>query len=951
MCDKKNYVLFTDSECLVLSPNFKLPDESQILLKIPRQNNMYSFDMKNIVPKDGLTCLVAKATSEESMLWHRRLGHVNFKNINKLVKENLVRDLPLKRFENDQTCVACLKGKQHRASCKSKAFSPITKPLFMLHMDLFGPTFVSSLMHKKYCLVVTDDYSRFSWVFFLRTKDETSEILKNFIKEIENLVDKKVKIIRSDNGTEFKNHVMDEFCREKGTQGVSESNISSQQDQDCIFMPIWKDTLYFEDASLRSVDDAQLKITMGSSQKDSHERMIRKSFAVILSIGLRRGNGLRGSQGRGACYDEVFAPVARIEAMYGLFLAYCLYDGFPLSTKMDVKSAFLLVKLKRRICMMYLQSLKILDILIKFTKLGQIDQTFHRKKSTRAYFACQIYVDGLIFGSTRKELCEEFETLMTVTMLGDTLDRKSTTGGCQFSGNSVDFLAYKKHNYKKVFDAVDFNTGLKYGMLNPKAQISCLFCIVCYMFSTVSYNEALSLTIRDWQYFLRINNEGVKLVTYITGIVVRGGNYVGCAVQPGYGNDFPNPLIFDSITKNYMVLNAPWYFTTEELTRSRARAYWLKTFSNPFIVGSLRRHLKLDDQDELPLCPKKTAWEQFSSNIAAAVIFLEADLTKTKKTYSSAYTKLILRVKKLEAQLKVGKARRHSRCSKDDEGVHAKASSDNEILLLRVTPTENHSRKEVSESNTAGGTVTYSRRSAEKRSRKDKGKATIMIEEEPKKKSKKELEQERLSYAEAIRLEEQMNKEQIAQITRDEEIERQWDEEERKRAIDEAKTAKKIDWNDPSVIRYHTQKMKPKTVAQARRNMIKYLKNQGNYKINDFKGMSYNDIRPIFEKVWDFNQNIEPMDADHGSEKQKSPTKEKSPEKVMEEEIDTQEELKEGIKEPGAKRKKSIPRKSTRKRQKLEEDAEKDEGFLDIVPREEAPIEVESISTKFPIMD
>ncbi|GJW99509.1 putative ribonuclease H-like domain-containing protein [Tanacetum coccineum] len=159
---------------------------------------------------------IAKATSEESMLWHRRLGHVNFKNINKLVKENLVRDLPLKRFENDQTCVACLKGKQHRASCKTKAFSPITKPLFMLHMDLFGPTFVSSLMHKKYCLVVTDDYSRFSWVFFLTTKDETSEILKNFIKEVENLVDKKVKIIRSDNGTEFKNKVMDEFCREKG---------------------------------------------------------------------------------------------------------------------------------------------------------------------------------------------------------------------------------------------------------------------------------------------------------------------------------------------------------------------------------------------------------------------------------------------------------------------------------------------------------------------------------------------------------------------------------------------------------------------------------------------------------------------------------------------------------------------------------------------------------------
>ncbi|GKD61141.1 putative ribonuclease H-like domain-containing protein, partial [Tanacetum coccineum] len=215
MCDKKNYVLFTDTECLVLSPNFKLPDENQILLKIPRKDNMYSFDMKNIVPKESLTCLIAKATLDESMLWHRRLGHINFKNINKLVKDNLVRGLPTKRFENDQTCVACLKGKQHRASCKSKVLNPITKPLFMLHMDLFGPTFVSSLMHKKYCLVVTDDYSRFTWVLFLTTKDETSEILKNFIKEIENLVDKKVKIIKSDNGTEFKNKVMDDFCKEK----------------------------------------------------------------------------------------------------------------------------------------------------------------------------------------------------------------------------------------------------------------------------------------------------------------------------------------------------------------------------------------------------------------------------------------------------------------------------------------------------------------------------------------------------------------------------------------------------------------------------------------------------------------------------------------------------------------------------------------------------------------
>ncbi|GJZ07978.1 putative ribonuclease H-like domain-containing protein [Tanacetum coccineum] len=109
------------------------------------------------------------------------------------------------------------KGKQHRSlTCRDQALSQLQAIVYDAQIYLFGPTFISSLMHKKYCLVVTDDYSRFSWVFFLRTKDETSEILKNFIKEVENLVDKKVKIIRSDNGTEFKNKVMDDFCREKG---------------------------------------------------------------------------------------------------------------------------------------------------------------------------------------------------------------------------------------------------------------------------------------------------------------------------------------------------------------------------------------------------------------------------------------------------------------------------------------------------------------------------------------------------------------------------------------------------------------------------------------------------------------------------------------------------------------------------------------------------------------
>nr|GEW93810.1 ribonuclease H-like domain-containing protein [Tanacetum cinerariifolium] len=133
----------------------------------------------------------------KSRLWHRRLGHLNFKTMNKLVRHNLVKCLPSKCFKNDHTCVAFLKGKKHKASCKTKLVNYVSKPLYTLHMDLFGPTSVSSLNHKWYCLVVTDDFSRFTWTFFLKTKDETSGIFRNFITEIENLKDIKAEAVNT----------------------------------------------------------------------------------------------------------------------------------------------------------------------------------------------------------------------------------------------------------------------------------------------------------------------------------------------------------------------------------------------------------------------------------------------------------------------------------------------------------------------------------------------------------------------------------------------------------------------------------------------------------------------------------------------------------------------------------------------------------------------------------
>nr|GEV25562.1 putative reverse transcriptase domain-containing protein [Tanacetum cinerariifolium] len=148
ICDKKNKVIFTDAECLVLTKEFQLPDESQVVLRIPRRHDIYTFNLSDIQPEQQINCLLAKAFLEESTKWHRRMAHVNFKTINKLAKNGLVEGLPLKLFINEHNYVACNKGKQHKASYKA----------------IFA--------------------------------DETFYILKDFIALIENQLNKKVKAIR-----------------------------------------------------------------------------------------------------------------------------------------------------------------------------------------------------------------------------------------------------------------------------------------------------------------------------------------------------------------------------------------------------------------------------------------------------------------------------------------------------------------------------------------------------------------------------------------------------------------------------------------------------------------------------------------------------------------------------------------------------------------------------------
>ncbi|GJX80019.1 hypothetical protein Tco_0328168 [Tanacetum coccineum] len=371
------------------------------------------------------------------------------------------------------------------------------------------------------------------------------------------------------------------------------------------------------------------------------------------------------------------------------------------------------------------------------------------------------------------------------------------------------------------------------------------------------------------------------------------------------------------------------------------------------------------------------------TSLSNKVQSLETELKETKQTYNSALTQLIRRVKKLEHIVKASKSRRRARVVESDDeedledpskqgrslieeldmdaGIslvppHAVDEGRNDDTQIYDLPAEQlgvfsaatalaDAAKRRRSISTGSGRVSNASRIVSTANvstaselgstvgikAKDEGKA-IMQESEPPKKVKKrvhvqmsmdeelakkvfEEEQERINFEAALELQKQLDEtEEVAA---------------------EPTQAQQIDWSDPAVLRYHAQLNRPYSVAEVRKNMVMYLKNQGGYKMNYFKGMKYEDIRPIFEKVWDQIQSFVPMDSED---------KEKGSKKKA-----------------GGSRKKTLARKragekqseESMKKQKLEDDIEKEElkAYLDLVPREEFAMEIESLATKYPIVD
>ncbi|GJT28876.1 retrovirus-related pol polyprotein from transposon TNT 1-94 [Tanacetum coccineum] len=175
-----------------------------------------AFRSKTYMSGSSPICLMSKATSTKSWLWHRRLSHLNFGTINDLTKLYLVDDLPKFKYGKDHLCSACKRGKRKKASHPPKLIPTDYSKLELLHMDLCGPMRVALVNGKKYILVIVDDFSRFTWVYFLRSKDETPEIIKKFIAQAQLNYKAKVCKIWTDNGTEFKNATLKAYYEKLG---------------------------------------------------------------------------------------------------------------------------------------------------------------------------------------------------------------------------------------------------------------------------------------------------------------------------------------------------------------------------------------------------------------------------------------------------------------------------------------------------------------------------------------------------------------------------------------------------------------------------------------------------------------------------------------------------------------------------------------------------------------
>ncbi|GJV43574.1 retrovirus-related pol polyprotein from transposon TNT 1-94 [Tanacetum coccineum] len=279
-----------------------------VLILCGCESNLYTISISDIAASSPV-CLMSKTTSTKSWLWHRRLSHLNFGTINDLTTIDLVDGLPKFKYGKDHVCSACERGKRKKASHPPKLVPNDHSKLELLHLDLCGPMRVASINGKKYILVIVDDLYIYTWVYFLRSKDETPEIIKKFIAQAQLNYKTKVCKIRTDNAEPM--------------------NTPSKEDFDNLFGPVLEE--YFEKTSSDTTINSTAQPTQVYEDSSSTSSIFVDTHEAPLCID----------------FEESFVLVARLEAVQK-FIAYASHKNITIF-QMDVKTGFLNGPLKEEV--------------------------------------------------------------------------------------------------------------------------------------------------------------------------------------------------------------------------------------------------------------------------------------------------------------------------------------------------------------------------------------------------------------------------------------------------------------------------------------------------------------------------------------------------------------------------------------------------------------------------
>nr|GEV95505.1 copia protein [Tanacetum cinerariifolium] len=467
-CDSNLEVAFRRNACFVRNL------EGVDLLKGDRSTNLYTINLHEIASASPI-CLMARASFTKSWLWHQRLSHLNFDTINDLARNNLVLGLPKCKYNKEHLCPSCEQGKSKRASHPLKPIPNSRQRLHLLHMDLCGPMRIASVNGKWYVLVIVNDYSRYTWVHFLRSKDEATEVIKTFLKRITILLQSLVIIIKTDNGTEFKNQVHKEYFDSIGISHQMSFVRTTQQNgvlERCnrTLVEAAKTMLFFSRALLFLWAEAITTTCFTQNRFIIHRRFNKTLYEVINGkkpdisflhvfraiCHLKNDHedigklGEKGDIEEGIDFKESFAPVTRMEAIR-IFLAYVTHKSF-LVFQIDVKTAFLhgslkedvyvcqpkgfidvdhpshVYKLKKALYELKQAPRAWYDELSTFLLQGHffkgtIDPTLLIRRFPDDILVVHVYVDDIIFGSTHPRYIHLFSDLMKsrieLSMMGE----------------------------------------------------------------------------------------------------------------------------------------------------------------------------------------------------------------------------------------------------------------------------------------------------------------------------------------------------------------------------------------------------------------------------------------------------------------------------------------------------------------------------------------------------